>query len=186
MVKPAAVENLPTTASTVTTTGRSGGGCWSESPSPAPAPSCRAVGVGRASPRTCWDEDDADAREAAQDQSQHLAPPAAQPLHHKDAGVAGGDLHRPEDQLRQVDVQAKVTDLEAQAEVPQTVHKPTGRPGVPVTARGQTPPTASHRVPATDTRPPEPGLPLAPSPDIEEDQGHLPELGVSEQIQGAP
>lgn len=54
-------------------------------------------GRGRASPGTCWDKDDGDAHEAAQNQSQHLAPLAAQPLHHEDAAVASGHLNGSED-----------------------------------------------------------------------------------------
>lgn len=74
---------------------------------------------------TCWDEDDDDTHEATQDQGPQLAPLAAKPLHHEDAGTAGRHLNGSKDELCQIDVQTEVPHLEAQAVVPQTVHKPT-------------------------------------------------------------
>lgn len=49
--------------------------------------------VGDASPGTCWDEDDGNTHEATQNQRPQLAPLAAQPLHHEDAGVASRHLN---------------------------------------------------------------------------------------------
>lgn len=99
-----------------------------------PAPAAGVGEGGKQPAHTFWDEDDDDTHEATQNQSPHLTPLAAQLLHHEDAEKAGRHLNGSKYQLRQVDVQAKVSHLEAEAIVPQTVHKPVRHPRVPVTA----------------------------------------------------